>query len=92
LLQQVASLEKNLIANKKARIKEQEVAKVILDAEINKNKELTTVADKLKEDLEILYQRNQEIIAKQERSIKENRVAERREVQPDKSWLDRLFN
>ena len=92
LLQQVAGLEKNLIANKKARIKEQEVAKVILDAEINKNKELTTVADKLKEDLEILNQRNQEIATKLERNIKENRVAERREVQPDKSWLDRLFN
>lgn len=92
LLQQVASLEKNLIANKKARIKEQEVAKVILDAEINKNKELTSVADKLKEDLEILNQRNQEIATKLERNIKENQVAERREVQLDKSWLYRLFN
>ncbi len=92
LLQQVASLEKNLIANKKARIKEQEVAKVILDAEINKNKELTTVADKLKEDLEILNQRNQEIATKLERNIKENQVAEKREVQLDKSWLYKLFN
>ena len=92
LLQQVASLEKNLIANKKARIKEQEVAKVILDAEINKNKELTSVAGKLKEDLEILNQRNQEIATKLERNIKENQVAERREVQLDKSWLYRLFN
>jgi len=91
LLQQVASLEKNLIANKKARIKEQEVAKVILDAEINKNKELTTVADKLKEDLEILNQRNQEIATKLERNIKENQVAEKREVQLDKSWLYNLF-
>lgn len=92
LLQQVASLEKNLIANKKARIKEQEVAKVILDAEINKNKELTTVAEKLKEDLEILNQRNQEIATKLERNIKENQVAEKREVQLDKSWLYKLFN
>ena len=92
LLQQVASLEKNLIANKKARIKEQEVAKVILDAEINKNKELTIVADKLKEDLEILNQRNQEIATKLERNIKENQVAEKREVQLDKSWLYKLFN
>ncbi len=92
LLQQVASLEKNLIANKKARIKEQEVAKVILDAEINKNKELTSVADKLKEDLEILNQRNQEIATKLERNIKENQVAEKREVQLDKSWLYKLFN
>jgi flagellar biosynthesis/type III secretory pathway chaperone len=92
LLQQVASLEKNLIANKKARIKEQEVAKVILDAEINKNKELTSVADKLKEDLEILNQRNQEIATKLERNFKENQVAEKREVQLDKSWLYKLFN
>jgi tRNA U55 pseudouridine synthase TruB len=92
LVQKVVSLEKNIIANKQARVKEQEAEKIRLDNEINKNKELTTVADKLKEDLEILNQRNQEIIAKQERSIKENRVAERREVQPDKSWLDRLFN
>lgn len=92
LLQQVASLEKNLIANKKARIKEQEVAKVILDAEINRNKELTIVADKLKEDLEILNQRNQEIATKLERNIKENQVAEKREVQLDKSWLYKLFN
>ncbi len=92
LLQQVASLEKNLIANKKARIKEQEVAKVILDAEINKNKELTTVADKLKEDLEILNQRNQEIANKLERNIKEIQVAEKREVQLEKSWLYKLFN
>ncbi len=92
LLQQVASLEKNLIANKKARIKEQEVAKVILDAEINKNKELTTVADKLKEDLEILNQRNQEITNKLERNIKEIQVAEKREVQLEKSWLYKLFN
>ena len=92
LLQQVASLEKNLIANKKARIKEQEVAKVILDAEINRNKELTIVTDKLKEDLEILNQRNQEIATKLERNIKENQVAEKREVQLDKSWLYKLFN
>jgi len=92
LLQQVASLEKNLIANKKARIKEQEVAKVILDAEINRNKELTIVADKLKEDLEILNQRNQEMATKLERNIKENQVAEKREVQLDKSWLYKLFN
>jgi len=92
LVQKVVSLEKNIIANKQARVKEQEAEKIRLDNEINKNKELTTVADKLKEDLEILNQRNQEIIAKQERSIKENRVAERREVQTDKSWLDRLFN
>jgi hypothetical protein len=92
LLQQVASLEKNLIANKKAIIKEQEVAKVILDAEINKNKELTTVADKLKEDLEILNQRNQEIANKLERNIKEIQVAEKREVQLEKSWLYKLFN
>jgi len=92
LLQQVASLEKNLIANKKARIKEQEVVKVILDAEINKNKELTTVADKLKEDLEILNQRNQEIANKLERNIKEIQVAEKREVQLEKSWLYKLFN
>ena len=92
LLQQVASLEKNLIVNKKARIKEQEVAKVILDAEINKNKELTTVADKLKEDLEILNQHNQKIATKLERSIKENQVAEEKEVQPDKSWLYKLLN
>ena len=92
LLQQVASLEKNLAANKKARIKEQEVAKVILDAEINRNKELTIVADKLKEDLEILNQRNQEIATKLERNIKENQVAEKREVQLDKSWLYKLFN
>ena len=91
LLQQVASLEKNLIANKKARIKEQEVAKVILDAEINRNKELTIVADKLKEDLEILNQRNQEIATKLERNIKENQVAEKKEVQLDKSWLYKLF-
>ena len=92
LLQQVASLEKNLAANKKARIKEQEVAKVILDAEINRNKELTIVTDKLKEDLEILNQRNQEIANKLERNIKENQVAEKREVQLDKSWLYKLFN
>ena len=92
LLQQVASLEKNLAANKKARIKEQEVAKVILDAEINRNKELTIVTDKLKEDLEILNQRNQEIATKLERNIKENQVAEKREVQLDKSWLYKLFN
>ncbi len=91
LLQQVASLEKNLAANKKARIKEQEVAKVILDAEINRNKELTIVTDKLKEDLEILNQRNQEIATKLERNIKENQVAEKKEVQLDKSWLYKLF-
>ncbi len=92
LLQQVASLEKNLIANKQARINEQEAAKIRLDAEINRNKELTIVADKLKEDLEILNQRNQEIATKLERNIKENQVAEKREVQLDKSWLYKLFN
>jgi flagellar biosynthesis/type III secretory pathway chaperone len=92
LMQQVAGLEKNLIANKQARINEQEAAKIRLDTEINRNKELTTVADKLKEDLEILNQRNQEIAAKLERSIKENRVAEKIEVQPDKSWLYKLLN
>ena len=92
LVQQVASLEKNLAANKQARINEQEAAKIRLDAEINRNKELTTVADKLKEDLEILNQRNQEIATKIEKSIKENRVAEKKEVQPDKSWLYKLFN
>ena len=66
--------------------------RAILDAEINKNKELTTVADKLKEDLEILNQRNQEIANKLERNIKENQVAEKREVQLEKSWLYKLFN
>ena len=91
LLQQIASLEKNLIANKQARINEQEAAKIRLDAEINRNKELTIVADKLKEDLEILNQRNQEIATKLERNIKENQVAEKKEVQLDKSWLYNLF-
>lgn len=91
LLQQIASLEKNLIANKQARINEQEAAKIRLDAEINRNKELTIVADKLKEDLEILNQRNQEIATKLERNIKENQVAEKREVQLDKAWLYNLF-
>ena len=84
--------EKNLIANKQARINEQEAAKIRLDAEINRNKELTIVADKLKEDLEILNQRNQEIANKLERNIKEIQVAEKREVQLEKSWLYKLFN
>ena len=92
LVQKVVSLEKNIIANKQARVKEQEAEKIRLDNEINKNKELTTVADKLKEDLEILNQRNQEIANKLERNIKEIQVAEKREVQFEKSWLYKLFN
>jgi len=92
LLQQVASLEKNIIANKQARVKEQEAAKIRLDNEINKNKELTTVAEKLKEDLEILNQRNQVIANRLERSIKESQVAEKREAPSEKSWLYKLFN
>jgi hypothetical protein len=92
LVQKVVSLEKNIIANKQARVKEQEAEKIRLDNEINKNKELTTVAEKLKEDLEILNQRNQVIANRLERSIKESQVAEKKEIQSEKSWFYNLFN
>jgi tRNA U55 pseudouridine synthase TruB len=92
LVQQVTGLEKNIIANKQVRVKEQEAEKIRLDNEINKNKELTTVTEKLKEDLEILNQRNQVIANRLERSIKESQVAEKREIQSEKSWFYNLFN